>query len=348
MIIKHTSARITALFLCAAMLLISFVSCSDSSAFPRTKEESAVVMTVGSFEVPFDVYRYFLLNYRAQYENGMEIKSGSPEADALVEYINKYTEKSLQNCYGTLSFADDFNMSIDDSAVKDALDINVANYIEDFGGEDEYVAALAEGYLNDSVFRFVMGVQILQENIYYYMIENGQIQSDDDYVNERIRSDDFIRVKQILIQNDEGDDKEQNLATAKEALARARDGEDFDELIVEYGEDMSMFMNTDGYYFTHNEMLEEFEDAAFALDSGEISDIVETSVGYSIILRLDKEENYIADHFETLREQYLAAQFNILLDARCAAMPVKPISGALPDDILTIAFNSTDTAASDN
>ncbi len=73
-------------------------------------------------------------------------------------------------------------------------------------------------------------------------------------------------------------------ALAEEVLAKAKKGEDFDDLIEEYGEDPGQ--PEEGYTFGPGEMMEEFEKAAFELELNEISDIVETPYGYHIILRL--------------------------------------------------------------
>ena len=48
-------------------------------------------------------------------------------------------------------------------------------------------------------------------------------------------------------------------------------------------------------FFTHGQMVKEFDEAAFALPVGKISDIVKTQFGYHIIMTTDKKEAVAAD-----------------------------------------------------
>lgn len=74
---------------------------------------------------------------------------------------------------------------------------------------------------------------------------------------------------------------------AEEALNRIRSGEDFDKIMYEYTIDPGTYKNPNGYTFGRGYMVKEFEDAAFALGIGEVSDIVESPYGYHIIKRVE-------------------------------------------------------------
>ncbi len=84
-------------------------------------------------------------------------------------------------------------------------------------------------------------------------------------------------------------------ATQDSALAKATrikelldSGADFEELAKQYSEDPSSESGGDLGYFGREDLVAEFEKAAFALDIGEVSDIVKTQYGYHIIKCEDK------------------------------------------------------------
>jgi foldase protein PrsA len=116
---------------------------------------------------------------------------------------------------------------------------------------------------------------------------------------------DSVRARHILIKT--VDDSYQALpeeqltaakAKADDLLARAKAGEDFATLATENTEDPGSVETGGEYTFGRGEMVAEFENAAFNMEVGEISDLVETVYGYHII----KLEENIASTEEQVQQ----------------------------------------------
>lgn len=72
---------------------------------------------------------------------------------------------------------------------------------------------------------------------------------------------------------------------AQQILDQIRTGANFAELAKQHSECPSGKNGGNLGFFTHGQMVKEFEKAAFALSKGEVSEVIKTQFGYHIIKR---------------------------------------------------------------
>ena len=84
------------------------------------------------------------------------------------------------------------------------------------------------------------------------------------------------------------DNKAAKKKQLEDILKRARAGEDFKKLAMQYSEDPTSKGNGGDYKIARGQTLPEFEAAAFSLNTNQISDVVTTTGGYHVIKLLEK------------------------------------------------------------
>ncbi|MBQ7923364.1 MAG: peptidylprolyl isomerase, partial [Clostridia bacterium] len=228
-------------------------------------------------------------------------------------------------------------LTADNPWITSAVDVELDELYESYENDlQAYADTIGEYHMNDSVYRFLVQNETMGAELFYLLQNEGIIESDDDALRELMQSDTFVRVKQILISDTNGKTDEENLALIQDIYSQLENGGDFETLLGMYGQDLYMFNNDDGYYIAPGSRYTEFEEAAFSLEVGEYSGIVKTLAGYSIIMRYEKDQEYLDTHFDELCQEYYDGAYNTILEAHAASLTMTPLPALDNYTILTM------------
>jgi foldase protein PrsA len=204
------------------------------------------------------------------------------------------------------------------------IDKEVEELAEYYGGKDAMTQTLAMYNINLDQVREDVTVNIKLEKLLSQRIEitDQEVQEHFQANQEAYAVEEQIKVSHILVDSEE---------TAQEITTLLAEGRNFADLAEEYSTDTGS-KNQGGNLgmVTRGEMVEEFEQAAFAMQPGQISDPVKSEYGYHIIKVEEKtearpgtlEENYdkIKD---TLFQQKMESEYPAWLDEQYEKHPVE-------------------------
>jgi peptidyl-prolyl cis-trans isomerase C len=188
-----------------------------------------------------------------------------------------------------------------------------------FPSEAEYDKAIKEAGLTADEMKTLTRKEIVINNLLEKEVADKVKVSDDEVKKfyednkDKFTTEERVRASHILIGVDEKASaaekkkaKEKAEAIHKELLA----GADFATLAKKDSTCPSASQGGDLGFFTKEQMVPEFANAAFALKPGEISDVVETKFGYHIIKLQEKKPagTVSLDEAKSKIEQYLKSQ----------------------------------------
>lgn len=203
------------------------------------------------------------------------------------------------------------------SVTDDEINQEIEELKEEYGGEEPFLAALENSNmtmedlknnieLNTILIKLIgPGITIAQEEIEEYF----EMYKDSFAVAEAVKA------RHILVETEE---------VAKEVKNKLADGEDFSKLAKQYSiDDSNKEQGGDLGTFGRGKMVDEFEEAAFNLEIGEISEPVKTEFGFHIIKLEDKieaKEANLEDSQEDIKqiliEQKVQSEFNPWLEEK--------------------------------
>lgn len=130
---------------------------------------------------------------------------------------------------------------------------------------------------------------------------------------DQFKQPEQARASHILIRVDPNatpDVKKKARAQIDSVLKQAKAGADFAKLAQEHSQDGSAAQGGDLNYFNRKMMVPEFDQAAFALQPGQISDVVTTQFGYHVIKVTDRKPERLVPFEEAQGKikEFLAVQ----------------------------------------
>ncbi|MGA9287384.1 MAG: peptidylprolyl isomerase [Anaerobacillus sp.] len=167
---------------------------------------------------------------------------------------------------------------------------------ENFETDDQLEQALqSNGYKDLEQFKVDVRKQLLAQKAATDGVEVTDKKLKDFYDNNKDLFTE-LEASHILVDDEE---------TAKEVQKKLENGGDFAKLAKEYSKDGSAENGGDLGVFKKGDMVAEFEEAAFALKEGEVSDIVQSQFGYHIIKLKKKTVMPFDEAKDQVKEQYM-------------------------------------------
>ena len=343
-------------FILACALLLCLFGCGQKyKPQESTKEEATTVYTLifenETYEVKYELYRAFFLNFRSQVDGGDSSVWTSENKDEYIEKIDRIILDLVTDIYASFAVCKKIGFDIYSKEVNKTIEEYITVSIEGgtlgdytvlgMGSYEDYLQSLKEDNLNYSaqvlLYRYAIATDAIDE---YYIgtISADEIDSDftvgaikytRDDVREFYDSDSCVRVLRHFIQAGMHDDNYVSRVRGYIADA-AKDGESAVALTMKQNSSLSTYDEIkNGYvmgrYNLDRAVYKEMTDAAFLLDIGEVSNAIEVKDGYSdgyyILYRAEKSDEHFEECYSSICYIFLKDKTGeIIEEARVALL----------------------------
>lgn len=232
----------------------------------------------------------------------------------------------------------------------------ISSAIGEEGTEEDFYQYMETIHLSPEMYdRIVTQNFLYQESFKTLYGENAENLTDEEAM-KFLEDNSYVSAAHILFMNtdkESGEKLDESALAEKKAeletvLAELRAIEDdtqrreaFLAKAGEISEDPGTAMYPEGYTYTSGSMVPEFEDAASGLEIYEISDVVETSYGYHIIMRMPLSPDAVVEFSSTSGDprtaRMLAAnqEYGEKLQAKADALSLEWLPGYEAPDLLS-------------
>ena len=320
-----------------AALTFAVVSLSPSNGFTSgTMQEGlcyeatgvapdAIVASLNGNGASADLVAYWIgydvsyLDSYMQYYTGSSLDWDYTLSDGtnITDYIKSNVYSSVKQHLVLENLANKYGVTLTEGQ-ESAMADSDQTYIDQYGSEEAFEEEIAKLGMRRETYDRVARSNYLYQNLYQlYNTEGSALYASDEDLAVYAADQNYITADHILLSTKDlttGEALTDEQKAEKKALAEeikqkldACEGDIdeltalFQELADQYSEDPGRETYPTGYTFTTGSMVQEFEDAAYALSEGEVSEVVESSFGYHSLLRLPLDKSAAADE---VREEY--------------------------------------------
>ena len=288
----------------------------DYEAIYKLHQPDEIVMTINGKDITWAEYFYYYYYYANTAANQLDMMAVYYEMNCTWDDVadtegHTYAEipaasalVQLKKIETILGYAEENGVELneeDKAEYEEALKSDIASVCGENGTQEDFDKVLEDMYMNMDIYR-----RMTESNIYYTrnMVEvygeDGEKISDEDAV-AYLEANEYVTANHILLMTTDSEtgetvDEDTKIAIRKQAeeiAAELQGIEDvnertarFLELAAEYNEDPGMEYYPNGYTYTPGTMVTEFEKAVESLGDYDVSDPVETTYGYHIIMRM--------------------------------------------------------------
>ncbi len=281
--------KIISLVLCVVMMATLFTACDRTLSMEKILEDTEIVMGKAGSQ---DVYAYEMLY----------LMSMGYDADTAFE--------ELVSIKVMMQKAIDSNISLTEEEIK-GFEEELNAMVEQYGGQEAFDEILASFGLTFDQYKAIMTMSETVTKFNGEAVKLGLFTEATEEEAKAYFDGNFIKAKHILfttVNSETGEAlAEEEIANkqklAEDTLAKIKAGADFDSF-ANLNEDPGSATQPEGYVFavTANikdenvlntlqqagySMVPEFEQGAYELEIGAISELVPTSYGYHIIKRVE-------------------------------------------------------------
>ncbi len=212
--------------------------------------------------------KLFLVNEKNQYEKsfGSELWKQKLGKQTFEDYIRDVVQNQLAQMKAMVLLARKEQITLEEEE-KEQAKVAANAYFSSLTAEEKEILQVTEGEIQQFYEDYCLADKIYQKL-------TSQVEQEISDSEARV-----IVVQHILFEvNEETEEKQALRNQLLKLKEKVEEGSSFSALAAEYSEDTTI-----EYSFGRGEMETAFEEAAFALSVGEVSDIVESSSGYHLI-----------------------------------------------------------------